>query len=377
MTIIILGITFFYLLLIGSFIYGFDKTQDFKIVDRSPHTKFSVIIPFRNEANQLPNLLDTIKTLEYPKSMFEIIMVDDDSSDNSVNIIKNYDLKGLTISVVKNIRRTASPKKDAITTAIANAQFNWIITSDADCSLPKYWLDIFDNYIQNEAPKLIIAPVTYTRVNSFFKRFQLLDILSLQGATIGSFGIGKPIMCNGANLAYQKDVFTAINGYEGNSHVASGDDLFILEKLLKTYKKGICYLKHRAVIVSTNAEPNFSALKSQRIRWASKTATYHNNFSKLTAIIVIAMNGLVVCLPLLYYAEIITLKTVMYTCMIKFLIDFLLIFKSARFFEQGHFLSAYILSCLLYPYFTTYIACLSVFKGYKWKSRRYGKYDLK
>ena len=371
MTVIILSITIFYLLLIGSFIYGFDKTQDFKFEDLTPHTKFSVVIPFRNEAHQLPVLLDTIKTLDYPKSMFEIIMVDDDSSDNSVDLIKNYDLKGLTISVVKNIRRTPSPKKDAITTAINDAQFNWIITTDADCRLPKYWLDIVDNYIQNKSPKLIIAPVTYTRVNSFFKRFQLLDILSLQGVTIGSFGIGQPIMCNGANLAYHKDTFKDINGYEGNSHIASGDDLFLLEKLLKTHQKDVCYLKHPAVVVTTDAEPNFRALKSQRVRWASKTASYNNAFSKLTAIIVFAMNGLVVCLPLFYWAEIINLKTFIYTCMIKFLIDFLLIFKSARFFEQSQFLPAYVLSCLLYPYFTTYIACLSVFKGYKWKNRSY------
>ena len=370
---IVFIITILYLLLIGSFVYGFDKVTDFKLEDIPPKTKFSVIIPFRNEADNLPLLLASISRLNYPKTMFEIILVDDGSEDDSVEKIKNCNLKGFNISLVKNIRVSNSPKKDAITLAINQSKYNWIVTTDADCNLPKYWLDTFDNYIQNHNPKLLIAPVTLETVDSFFKRFQLLDILSLQGVTIGGFGINKPFLCNGANLAYHKDVFNEIKGFEGNLHMASGDDIFLLEKVIKLDKNSVHYIKNAAIVVTTKPELTFKNLKSQRVRWAAKTSNYNNVFSKLTAIAVLFMNALLVCLPLLYLAQIVSLKTLVYTYAIKFLIDFLLIFKTARFFEQGHFLSSYFLSCLLYPFFSIYVAFISVFTGYKWKDRTYKK----
>ena len=71
--------------------------------------------------------------------------------------------------------------------------------------LPKYWLDSFDEFIQQTHAICIAAPITYQTNPSFLNRFQALDILSLQGATIGGFGINKPFLCNGANFGYKKE----------------------------------------------------------------------------------------------------------------------------------------------------------------------------
>lgn len=375
MLIIIFIIVILYLLLIGSFIYGFDKVADFKLEEISPKTKFSVVVPFRNEAENLPALLESIANLKYPKSMFEIIFVDDESTDNSAETITKKMLKlgSVDSSVKQNIRRTKSPKKDAITTAIESAKYVWIITTDADCQLPKYWLDAYDNYIQHHNPKVVVAPVTFGTTTSFFERFQLLDILSLQGATIGGFGINKPFLCNGANLGYQKIVFNDLNGFDGNSDVASGDDIFLLEKAVKREKNSVHYIKNNQIIVHTASQPNFKTLLAQRVRWAAKTSRYKNSFGKFTGLIVLLMNALLVCLPLLYLLQIITSTTLIYTFAIKFLIDFLLLFKTTRFFGQEQYLPSYLFSSLLYPFFSVYVAFISVFKGYKWKDRAYTK----
>ena len=372
---IIFIITLLYLFLIGSLIYGFDKIAEFKLEDSVPVTKFSIIIPFRNEAKHLPQLLETIKHLNYPKTMFEVILVNDHSTDDSEAKI-NFNLKGLKafdISVILNERKTNSPKKDAITTAIAIAKYDWIVTTDADCKLPKYWLDTFDNYLQKHRANVLVAPVTYDVASSFFERFQLLDILSLQGATVGGFGINKPFLCNGANLAYRKSTFIEVNGFEGNADIASGDDVFLLEKAVKHNKKLVHYIKSDLIIVSTKALSNFKLLKAQRVRWASKTSSYQNTFGKITGFIVLLMNALLLCLPLLYAIQIITLKILAYTFVIKVLVDFLLLFKTARFFNQEQYLASYLFSCILYPLFSVYIAFISVFFGYKWKDRAYKK----
>jgi len=116
------------------------------------HSPFQKNDPFRNEATHLPDLLKTIETLNYPKHLFEIIFIDDNSEDDSAEIIRkainsNPFIK-TAIRIIQNERTTNSPKKDAITLAIRNAKHDWIITTDADCQLPKFWLDSFDEYIQ-------------------------------------------------------------------------------------------------------------------------------------------------------------------------------------------------------------------------------------
>ncbi len=275
--------------------------------------------------------------------------------------------------VLQNVRTSGSPKKDAITLGVDQAKFDYIVTTDADCAVPKFWLDGLDEFIQKNKMDCVVLPVSYENQSGFLNRFQMLDILSLQGATIGGFGVHKPFLCNGANFAYSKKAFEEVHGFKGNDHISSGDDIFLLEKFIKRNKKSVDYLKSGKVIVLTQAQPNLKALISQRLRWAAKTTNYKNNFGKITGLIVFAMNGSLVCSPLIFLAGIISLKTLTYVWLIKIAIDFLLLFKTARYFEQESVLSSYFLSCLIYPFFCVYIAFISMFVGYKWKGRSYKK----
>lgn len=379
MILISIIITVSYLILILSFTYGFNKVTDFKLEDLPSKTHFSVIIPFRNEAKHLPDLLKSIKNLNYSKQLFEVIFVDDDSEDNSVDIIKKFihnkqigfDCAQPDIHIIPNERKTNSPKKDAITSAINKSNHQWIITTDADCILPKYWLDSFDEFIQKSNTKCIAGPITYEDNNSFLNRFQILDLLSLQGATIGGFGIKKPFLCNGANFGYQKELFKALNGFDGNNQIASGDDIFLLEKIMKKYPKQLHYLKCEQAIVKTQSQSSWSHLFSQRIRWAAKTSAYNNWFGKLTGMLVLLMNALVIAISLLALIGIFNYKTLLYILIIKFNIDFYLIYQSATFFNQKQILRTFVFAFMLYPFFSVYVAFISVFKGYKWKGRAF------
>jgi cellulose synthase/poly-beta-1,6-N-acetylglucosamine synthase-like glycosyltransferase len=372
MTLIALIITLFYVVLIGSFVFGFDKVEEFQLKDIPAKTKFTVIVPFRNEAEHLPFLLKSISELNYPLDRFEIIFVDDESSDESVKLIELFLKKFPNGSkIINNIRRTNAPKKDAISTAIEIANFEWVVTTDADCILPKYWLDTYDCFIQCHDAEFIVAPVTYIKTISFFERFQALDFLSLQGATIGGFGIKKPFLCNGANLAYKKTLFNTLKGFDGNTNIASGDDIFLLEKAMKKGPQKVHYLKSLHVAVSTIPETNFKNLISQRLRWAAKTSNYSNLFGKLTGISVLFMNALVICLIMITAVGIVHPKILVYSFLIKFGMDFLLLFKTVRFFNQEHYLLSYFFSSILYPFFCVFIAFTSIFRGYEWKGRTF------
>jgi poly-beta-1,6-N-acetyl-D-glucosamine synthase len=379
MSILFFIITILYLILIGYFVFGFNRIKEFIIESETQTTTFSIVIPFRNEAENLLELLKSLNHLDYPKDLFELILIDDDSDDDSVEIIrkvldtKPFDCAQGDITILTNKRTSNSPKKDAITTAINTAKYNWIITTDADCTFTKTWLKSFDAFIKNNDSKMIIAPVTYATNNSFLEQFQLLDFLSLQGATIAGFGINKPFLCNGANLAYKKEVFVKLNGFVGNNTMASGDDIFLLEKAVNIFPKQVHYLKSKDALVITKPQCSISELIQQRVRWASKTTAYNNKFGKMVGLTVLFMNAIMIVSLILstigvfnwiYFASIFSTK---------FIIDFFIIYKTAYFFKQTKHLIMFPFSSLVYPFFSVFVAVYSQFFGYKWKQRRFKK----
>lgn len=367
-TTLVLILIISYLIAIGSLSLGFDKVDDFNLQDKPSVHPFSVIIPFRNEAKHLERLLLSIQNLNYPKSLFEVIFINDHSDDQSVAIIEAY-ISKYRLDHITLIHTEEEGKKSAIHFGISHAKYEWIVTTDADCSVPKYWLDSYDEFIQSYESKLIAGPVTFAPAHTFLDRFQLLNLLSLQGATIGAFGIHKPMLCNGANMAYLKSVFYDINAYDGNSNLASGDDVFLLEKVRKQHPEHVHYLKTSQAIVTTPPETSFETLKTQYIRWASKTKYYKYGFTKLIGLIVFLGNALLIALIPLAIIEALSVQYAFYIFVIKLSIDFLLIFKSARFFKQENALLSYLFSALLYPFFSIYVAVLSQFIITKWKGR--------
>ncbi len=372
MVIISICIAILYLAIMLAFTFGFDKVKGFFLSDSTAKTKFSVVIPFRNEASNLPELLKSLSSLNYPKHLFEVILVDDDSDDDGISIItETIDTSQLNISIIKNHRASGAPKKDAIVTAIQHTKYDWIITTDADCVLPKFWLDSFDAFIQHKSPLCIVAPVTYSEENTFLSRFQLLDLFSLQGATIGGFGLNKPFLCNGANFAYTKSVFRDVNGFEGNMNISSGDDIFLLEKIVKKHPNAVQYLKCEKVIVTTKPQATWQELIQQRIRWAAKTSAYNNWFGKLVGISVLLMNLSIVLLPLLSLIGFFNIKIWVYLLVIKLNIDFLLLYKTSAFFNQRRAFRSFLTSFFVYPFFSVYVGYLSLFKSYTWKERTF------
>jgi cellulose synthase/poly-beta-1,6-N-acetylglucosamine synthase-like glycosyltransferase len=143
--------------------------------------------------------------------------------------------------------------------------------------------------------------------------------------------------------------------------------------MLKKAGHKVNYLRSSKAIVLTKSQQSLRHLISQRVRWAAKTSNYENKFGKITGIIVLLMNALLLLFPFLLLLGIISLKLFIYILIIKFCLDFLLLFKSARFFEQESALTSYMWSCFVYPFFSVYVAILSVFKGYNWKGRAYRK----
>lgn len=371
----ILAIYFF---LVSRLIYGFNKIKYFEPTDVIPKTAFTIVVPFRNEAKNLPKLLKSIANLNYPYRLIEIILVDDFSSDNSERVCIQWRIKNeqLDTTLLENLHLSNSPKKDAIGRAMPIAKHDWIITTDADCTVNKNWLLTLDNYIQNNPepskPEMIVGAVVYKAKNNWFHHFQQLDLMSLQAVTIGSFGIGKPFMCNGANFAYTKKLFLQLDGFNGNEKMASGDDVFLLQKAIYATLEKVHYLKNSDVIVKTKPENNLYKLFMQRVRWASKSTGYKSSYAKFLAVVVLLMNlGLVVSFGLVVAAYL-NWQFLLIVFIIKYVVDYILLFKSNTYLRKGKFLMP-IASSIVYPFFSSFVGIYSLFGSFTWKGRRFKK----
>lgn len=403
MTFFLVLITLFYVILIAALLIGWRKIPEFQIRNIEPKIRFSVVIPFRNEAENLLVLLNSLSELNYPALKFEIFMVDDASEDASVQICSDFITSHpkMQINLIENRRFSNSPKKDAISTAIQNASFEYIITTDADCEIPKNWLQAYNEIILKTEAKLVAGPVkiaespsnyrnggeplssqikisdTSTNLNrnrekrwlKYFQAFQEMDFMSLQAAGAGGFGLGKAFMCNGANLCYERSAFLKADGFNGNDDISSGDDVFLLQKFVEK-KLPVYFLKCAEAIVITRPQQGLTTLISQRIRWAAKTPAYKSSFAKLVGLTVLFMNFLLVIGAFLTLFSIFPYEPLLFAFFFKFNLDFALLFHSAEFFDRKDVLRNYFWSSFIYPVFSSYIAILSLFSGYEWKGRK-------
>ncbi len=171
-TIFILSVIYY--LLIFAFTVGWFKLREGFEPAKKPTTKASVIIAARNEENNIVHLLNALKQQVYHKDFFEIIVVDDSSTDNTKDAVINFIQENcdLNISVLDS---EGTGKKQAVYTGIKNASFDFIVTTDADCYVGNMWLWKLVSYYEKYAPKLIMAPVVYNDEKGFFQKLFSLE----------------------------------------------------------------------------------------------------------------------------------------------------------------------------------------------------------
>jgi glycosyltransferase involved in cell wall biosynthesis len=372
--IILFVVLVIYVVLILQLIVGFDNVKSFVRTDEKPKTAFTIIVPFRNEEKNLPKLLQSFSKLNYPYKLIEVILVDDFSTDSSERVCIRWRLEHeyLDTTLLENLRLSNSPKKDAIGRAMPIAKHDWIITTDADCIVNPNWLLTIDNYIQNNDAEMIVGAVIYKTKNNWFHHFQQLDLLSLQGTTIGSFGINKPFMCNGANFAYTKKLFQELDGFNGNNKIASGDDVFLLQKAVAKVPEKVHYLKNTETIVKSKPENDLFQLFMQRVRWASKTTSYQSGYAKFLAIIVLLMNLSLVCGLWFVVCGCCNWKILLIPFLIKYLVDYCLLYKANKYLLKGKWLLP-LASSLLYPFYSSLVGIYSLFGSFSWKGRTFRK----
>ncbi len=308
--------------------------------DFVPATRLTVVIPVRNEAANIPLLLHDLATQLYPHNLVEILVVDDHSEDATPDLveqmIKTFPF-ALTCVRLKNYVNH-SGKKAAVQVGVTQAAGELLVFTDGDCRVGPEWLRQYAYTYQMRQPYFISGPVCFQHTPTLFERMQQVEFASLIGIGAASLQLGKPNMCNGANLAYTKTVFEKTGGFAGNEDIASGDDEFLLHKVHKSYPGKAVFLKSSKAIVYTCAANTLKAFMLQRIRWASKWKAYQSIQVQAMAVIVFLVNlALVLSVVWLLLGKGAAVWVVAGFC-VKFAVDFLFLNSILHFLGRRRYI---------------------------------------
>jgi len=355
----------FYFVLVGFLIIGWSRLVRKQSLYAETNEIFvSIIIPARNEGSNIRQLLSDLENQTYPD--FEVIVVDDHSEDHTKEIVESYAEGNSRYRILTN---SGVGKKAALTLGVRSAKGSIIITTDADCRVSGEWISSLLNCFHNNRIKMVIACVKM-EANSLFSDLQALEFASLIGSGMAMASWKFPLMCNGANLAFRKSVFEEVGGYQGNFHIPSGDDEFLMRKVLKAYPDGIEVSSSRHSVVTTLPNQSIKELFQQRIRWAGKWASNSSIISRLLALFVFFFQLTTVLLPLILAMSWMNVQTILFLLLIKVWLEFFFLKKVTLNLGIRWTWTSFAILEAIYPFYVVAIGILSRFSSFMWKGRK-------
>lgn len=357
------------------------SSEHFEIApkEKTDHLKLSVVVALRNEALNLPSLLQSFEEQLIDKNLFELILIDDFSSDNSQDIIHilikqypNIDIRLLSLSEHLEF---GTGKKAAVSLGISQAKYPVISLTDADCTPPQQWLAKVRHKMSSGKMKVLCGPVLIgknpkTNIESLQQfDFSITQLINSGAAFRQLFHLG-----NAANLSFYKSIFQEVNGYS-NDQYASGDDVLLLQKISELDKNAIYFSPEKSFAVYTKAEKSKSDFYKQRLRWASKNKSYNNPYLQLTQISVLLVNVftliLLISLPIsLFFGKITMIIPIL--LIVKFSLDYFVANQAFSFYyKKSSSIFAFFNNWLNHSIYISYVGLKSLItKTYEWKGRR-------
>ena len=339
--------------------------------EKLPYEFVSIIIPFRNEKENILASLKSIESQFYPEEKFEVIYVDDFSEDNSLDLLRNNIKKNnIRVLSVPNDFSTNAHKKRAVRYGIENAKGNIIVTTDADCVHDEEWLkSLLQSF--DSVTGFVSGPVEFETDNGLFSEFQKLEFAGLVLCGAGLIGSGHPTICNAANIAYRKKVFDEVGGFKDQMNLSSGDDELLMQKIAKDSDFKVKFCIDKKAIVKTAANKTIGDFYQQRKRWASKGLFYSDKSLVLKLIFIYAFYvGLVAQIILGLTFHPIFLLSFLTSLILKVIFEFRIISKGKEIlFNDLQLKYLFIAEIFQIPYII-FTGLVGAFGNYLWKSRK-------
>lgn len=368
MTWVLAAILILYVALVIALLVGWVRIRRQPMPPRTPNPPgVSVVVAFRNEAPNLARLVHELGSASFPPDRFEVILVDDHSQDESSAVVRK-EMAVFSNVVLLHLPADQQGKKSALRLGIAHARFGVIATTDADCTLSKNWLTCVASYFEESSTQVLLGPVKLSDDGTFFGHLQVLEFVSVAGTTVATVGLGHPVMANGANFAFRKKTFDEVGGYDDNLGVPSGDDEFLMRKIMTRYPAGVRYLNYFEAAVSTPPQPDLVSFLHQRMRWAGKWRHNPDWTARSLAVFILVAQWAFLALLL------VNLKTPEDTSLfvvLKVLVEGVFLVWTCRFLDRPFHPGAFLMIQLFYPLYVMVVGVGSLFMSYQWKGRRH------
>jgi glycosyltransferase involved in cell wall biosynthesis len=231
---------------------------------------FSVIISARNEARNLIEYLPSILEQDYPT--YEIIVIDDDSTDDTSKILNHFKGQYAHLHIIKIEHKKSAGKKEGLQQGIMNAKYEWLVFTDADC-YPKsdQWLRKLASKC-NEKTDIILGYSPYRKENGLLNDFIRYETF-MTAVIYGTFTqIGMPYMGVGRNMAYKKSTFFSTVNKEKFEKTASGDDDLAVNAMATSHNTMLQF-EEKASVISL-PKTTFSDFIKQKTRHLSPSTHY-------------------------------------------------------------------------------------------------------
>jgi len=364
-----------YYLLIMLVFFGLLKNRNSEIQEETYHTKVTVIIPAKNEETNILHLLNDLLQQTFPFRLLEVILVDDGSTDKTNIMANNFaaDNPGFPFLILKieSDNNFSGSKKRAIKSALLQSSGELILATDADTRIGKNWITSMVSYYEKFHPIMILGPVVYSQENSFFARIQSCEFMGLMAVTEGSCALHRPLMCNGANIAYSRKAFDMVGGFDDNFRIPSGDDMFLMMKIRKRFGwKAVRFNRSEEAIVVTSPNATMHEFIQQRLRWVSKNKGYKDFFVLFVATLTYLFNvslllGLIVgfFIPSVWVLTLILLGG-------KIVVEFPVLWNYAIFLGRTKDLIVVPVVQFLNIFYVSIIGLLGNFLTYEWKGKK-------
>ncbi len=347
-------------------VIGFRNTKN-KTAASTLQKSVAVVIAIRNEAENIPTLLQALEAQE-TDAPFEVIIVDDHSEDGSLELVRKHWAKKIQVQVLES---RGKGKKDALTTGILSTAAEVILITDADCIPDAGWVATMANEFNDPYCTFACGMVRPKNSDGVLGATLAIETVCLQVVSVGMFKIGNPIMCNGANMSFTRQFFTNVQGFTNDTFV-SGDDAALLAKAKMYTPAGIRWVKSQHAMVSAPMAVTMKDAITQRHRWLSKANGFSSPVQTIAAIVFLALQ---LFLPAILLFELLNWgdNPFISTLLIKMGVELLLLSLAASFFKEANAIIMLPVSIVLY----CIISIGAVFRLFssdvEWKGRTWRK----
>ncbi|MEO5674302.1 MAG: glycosyltransferase [Chitinophagales bacterium] len=367
------GLTVAYILLFAFYIKGWLGLSEFIPAEKNFGTRVSIIIPARNEESTIGNLLTDLLNQNYPAGLLEIIVVDDFSEDSTSVVAASFSPGRIRVIHLKDCigsgEKIFSYKKKSLEAGIAASAGELIITTDADCRVNSAWLSTIVDFYETTGCHMILGPVMIKDEKNFFEKFQSLDLIGMAGITGATIRMMFPTMCNGANLAFRKKSFYDVNGYYGISEITSGDDMLLMHKMANRWNDGVLFLKNQNAAVFTLPQLTVKSYIRQRMRWASKSASYSDIKITVNLLLVYLFNVSVLTSLVLLCIMQTLIAICIFQVVLKLILDFIFLNLVSKYYERKKLMYLFLPIEILHIFYIAVIGFAGNLFKVKWKGR--------